>query len=277
MISLSNVIKPHYYTTLDEFKTIESLRIPLHPAGADAQDGLTEEERQELNELKAMKDRILQDAAESAEQQLHDALAETNEMREQAQLEIDSWWEERRKLDEQHMEEARLAGFEQGVREGAIQAEAAVREQYAETLQEAQAILEQAYLLKQRIILESEPFLIELSSAIAEKIVERQLTLEPSWVVEMTRSVLSRRREKGTITLCVSPAQFAYIQDAREEFMLSIDSQAELQILPDASVTDHGCVIRSAFGSIDARIDTQLTEIKNALQQLALRGEGADE
>jgi flagellar assembly protein FliH len=89
----------------------------------------------------------------------------------------------------------------------------------------------------------------------------------------MTQAVLARRREKGVVTLCVSPKQFAYIQDARDELLLSIDSQAELQILPDATIDDHGCVVRTAFGSIDAKIDTQLKEIKAALRQLALTSE----
>ena len=51
--------------------------------------------------------------------------------------------------------------------------------------------------------------------------------------------------------------------------MSAIDSQAELQIVPDSTVKDYGCVIRSSFGSIDARIDTQLSEIKRELIQLA--------
>ena len=132
---------------------------------------------------------------------------------------------------------------------------------------------EQSYKLKQQIIQESEPFLIELSTSIAEKIIIRQLSLEPSWVIELIQKVLARRREKGIITLCVAPSQFAYIQDAREELITSIDSQAELEIIPDSSVQDQGCVIRSSYGSIDARIDTQLKEIKSALQQLAIQSE----
>ncbi|MNG37780.1 flagellar assembly protein H [compost metagenome] len=51
---------------------------------------------------------------------------------------------------------------------------------------------------------------------------------------------------------------------------MAVDSQAELQILPDSTVKDHGCVIRSSFGSIDARIDTQLAEIKKELIRIAL-------
>lgn len=49
--------------------------------------------------------------------------------------------------------------------------------------------------------------------------------------------------------------------------------KAELQILPDSTVKDMGCVIRSSFGSIDARIDTQLAEIKKSLVRIALDAE----
>jgi flagellar assembly protein FliH len=54
----------------------------------------------------------------------------------------------------------------------------------------------------------------------------------------------------------------------RDELLLSIDSQADLQIIPDPSVKDKGIVVRSTFGSIDARIQTQLNEIKNSLRMI---------
>jgi flagellar assembly protein FliH len=44
-------------------------------------------------------------------------------------------------------------------------------------------------------------------------------------------------------------------------------------IVPDHSVQDQGCVIKTAFGSVDARVETQLTEIRQALLDLCLREE----
>jgi flagellar assembly protein FliH len=69
---------------------------------------------------------------------------------------------------------------------------------------------------------------------------------------------------------------FEYIQNNRDELMLALDSQAELQILPDTTVNDHGCVIRSSFGSIDGRIDSQLQEIKAALRQITEQQQGGE-
>jgi flagellar assembly protein FliH len=277
MILLSNVIKPFGYISLDDKKLIESA-VPLHILQAIdlEQDELTPEQQQELQQANSMKDQILQDAEAFADGQIQMTLQECADLREQASAEIDLWWKERRSQDVEITKESQHSGFEEGYQEGLLRAEAALRQEHEEMLSEARSILEQSYILKQQIIQESEPFLIELSASIAEKIVGRQLTLSPEWIVDSIKKVLTRRREKGTITLCVAPSHFAYIQDAREELLTSIDSQAELEIIPDSSVRDHGCVIRSSFGSVDARIDTQLKEIKSALQQLALTSEGAD-
>jgi flagellar assembly protein FliH len=55
-----------------------------------------------------------------------------------------------------------------------------------------------------------------------------------------------------------------------------LDGQAELSIIPDYSVQDEGCVIRTPLGSVDAKIDTQLKEIKQVLLEIA-RGSEAYE
>ncbi|UQZ87334.1 flagellar assembly protein H [Paenibacillus konkukensis] len=272
---MSNVIKYTQYVSLDDKKVVEvAQKQTIFAEPGASSDGFTEQYHTELRELEEMKEQILQDAQSFAEQQIRAAMDEAAAVREQTQTEIEQWWNERRQSDEQLQNQLKEDGFRQGYENGMHEAETQLREQYNEMLQEASQILNQAYVLKQQIIQEAEPFLIQLSCSIAEKVISRQLTVEPEWIIELIESVLARRKEKGIITLCVAPAHFTYIQDAREELLLHIDSQAELQIIPDPSVQDHGCVVRSSFGSIDARIDTQLKEIKNVLQHLAVRNEG---
>ncbi|UJF35342.1 FliH/SctL family protein [Paenibacillus hexagrammi] len=279
---MSNIIKSFAYVSLEDKKQLEvmtpvqMLRAGLLEDEEAAKSQLTPEQQQELLEANSMKEQIIQDAEAFAEEQIQLAMQECATLREQVDTEINAWWNERRAQDEEYVAQARQTGFEEGYQNGAAQAEQTIRQEYEDMLAEARSVLEQAYTLKQQIIQESEPFLIELSTSIAEKVIGRQLSMEPAWVIDSIQKVLSRRRETGVITLCVAPSQFAYIQDAREELLTSIDSQAELVILPDSTVIDHGCVVRSSFGSIDARIDTQLKEIKTALQELAIRSEGAE-
>lgn len=224
-------------------------------------------------ETKRLKDEMLQDAKEFAERLVREA----SEAAERTLLEstetIDLWWKERREQDEHLVDALKSEGYEQGYNEGRVKAEEELQIRVEQMMAEAQKVLEEAYHAKEQIIQEAEPFLVELSTAIAEKVIDKQLTLESDYVIDLIRSNLTRKREQGTIILCVAVSQYAFVQAAREELSLAIDSQAELKILPDATVKDRGCVIRSSFGSVDARIDTQLTEIKKELIRIALDNE----
>ncbi|GAA3406661.1 FliH/SctL family protein [Paenibacillus hodogayensis] len=277
---MSNVIKATHYIPIDDKKLIQVAVAEIFSeqepeAGEDAEAVQEESIPAEVAAALAAKEQIIQDAESYAESVVALANEDAARIRQEASDEINGWWDERRAEDARTADEAREAGRETGYRQGYEEATAEVHGQYEQLLAEARTIIESAVTLKHQLIQESEPFLIELSCSIAEKIVGRQLSLEPEWSVELIKKVLLRRREQGIITLCVSADHFQFVVDSREELMLAIDSQAELQIIPDPTVRDQGCVIRSSFGSIDARIDTQLNEIKKGLQQVAFRSEGA--
>lgn len=282
---MSNLIKTDAYITLDEAKVVNNLELLLkrnrvqtqpspQPGGKTPEELETEREQaQEIERIRELKEGILRDAEEFAENRIHEAQQEAAALRVQAEEEIAAWWNKQRQADEEETTRASELGYQNGYREGIIKADEDVRSEYAAMTAEASTVLENAHRVKEEIIREAEPFLIELSTGIAEKILVRELTMHPEQVMELTKAVLMRKREKGLVTLCVAPRHFAYFHDARHELQLVIDSQAELQILPDASVPDYGCVMRTEFGSVDARIDTQLKEIKQALLSLLLSGE----
>ncbi|MDG0871157.1 flagellar assembly protein FliH [Paenibacillus thiaminolyticus] len=275
---MSNVIKSTQYVPLEQMRLIEAVRRHqqqrTEEEAAAAPEPLTREMLLSQDEqLAELRQSILDDAQSFAEEHLRQATDEAERMKEEAQSQIEAWWEERRQQDEQLIESTRNESYETGYREGMERAEQEIKEAYERTIAEAEAVLRQAYQAKEQLIQEAEPFVVSLSCAVAEKIIQKQLSVEPEIVLELARKTLSRKRESGTITLCVSPEQFAYVHAAREELSLAVDSQAELQIIPDSSVNDGGCVVRSALGSIDARIDTQLTEIKKALMQVAMQHE----
>jgi flagellar assembly protein FliH len=273
MISLSNLIKSSYVISLEDLKRLEWVKRQHYAAMHQETPGSEAEAAAPDEQTVSLKNQILQDAEAFAEERVRQATEEAAQRLQDAEAQIAGWWQERRAQDLELTESARQAGYEQGYAEGYSQAEEEVRQQWEARMQEAKLLLEQAYLMKEQIIQEAEPFLVELSTAIAEKVIAKEVEASPLLAVELAKKSLSRRREQGVIALCVSPSQLAFVQAAREELSLAIDSQAELQILPDATVRDHGCVIRSSFGSIDARIDTQLEEIKRELIQISLQGE----
>ena len=278
MTSLSNLIKVSQYVPVDVLKQLDLARTYAKPedevfedeAAPTVQDDVISEADLAAEEARRQ---MLADAKDFAEQQVRAASEEAEKLLAEAHEQIEAWWQEKREQDEHLVEAIKSEGFSQGYEEGKVQAEQELKTKIDEMMHEASAVLQQAYVEKERIIQESEPFLVELSCAIAEKVIDKQLALEPSYTVDLIKGSLARKREQGEITLCVAPAQFSFVQAAREELTLAIDSQAELQILPDPTVKDRGCVIRSAYGSIDARIDTQLAEIKKELLRISLQTE----
>jgi len=285
MISLSNLIKSSNVMTLEELKKLRLSHQYFHLYQKENEQGAFTEEPQEPQpdeETISLRDQILGDAKAAADARVQEAAEECEKMLADAQAQIEVWWLEKRNEDEQLRAQQQEAGYQEGIQNGLAQAEAQVRSEWEQSLLEAASILKDAYHTREKIIQEAEPFIIELSCSIAEKIIDKQLTLEPELVIDLITRTLARRREQGEITLCVAPASLSFVQAAREELNAAIDSQAELVIIPDASVKDNGCVIRSKFGSIDARIDTQLSEIKRELlviahQSIEERGQGHDQ
>ncbi|WP_410769258.1 FliH/SctL family protein [Fontibacillus sp. BL9] len=275
---MSNLIKVSQYVPVDILKQLNLAKTYETYEEPRSDDEFPEEVRDESRSLQdaaaeEARQQMLSDAKEFAESQVRAASEQAEQLLAEAREQIEAWWNERREQDEHLVEAVKSEAFNEGYEEGKQQAEQALQAKIEEMMAEASSVLEQAYLEKERIIQEAEPFLVDLSCAIAEKVIDKQLDLEPDYTVELIKQSLSRKREQGVLTLCVAPSQFAFVQAAREELSLVIDSQAELQILPDPSVQDRGCVIRSSFGSVDARIDTQLTEIKKELLRISRQTE----
>ncbi|WP_340024110.1 FliH/SctL family protein [Paenibacillus sp. FSL K6-1096] len=270
---MSKLIKHSQYIPVDVLKRLEQARHHAGLAEEPAQDEAAGDSREADPAGEAAEQarkQMLKDAQEFAEDQVRSASQEAENIIESARTEAEEWWRQRREQDELLIEAVKAEGYQQGYQEGLAQAELEMSRRMAEMMEEAQSVLQEAYRARDVIIQEAEPFLVEMSCSIAEKIVDKQLTVEPQFAMDLIRKNLARKREQGLISLCVSPAQFAFVNAAREELSLAVDSQAELQILPDSTVKDQGCVIRSSFGSIDARVDTQLAEIKKELLRIAL-------
>lgn len=276
MTLLSNLIKVSQYVPVEILKQLNLAKNHVPFAEHQSNDSFDEENNLPSPEDTAAEEtrrQMLEDAKEFAERQIREASEQAEKILDEAREQIEAWWQEHRQQDEHLIEVVKSEGFNQGFEEGKAQVEQDLQAKIDEMMAEAEEVLQQAYEEKQRIIQEAEPFLVELSCAIAEKVIDKQLELEPAYATELIKKSLARKREQGVLTLCVAPSYFSFVQAAREELSLAIDSQAELQILPDPTVKDRGCVIRSAFGSIDARIDTQLTEIKKELLRISLQAE----
>lgn len=277
MKSLSRIIKSAFYSTMENKKVIE-FQHPKdtglteeaeEPRGAEA---LNETADESLSISKA--DELIKNAEEEAAQIVAEARRQAESIAQEARQEIDAWWNQKRVEDEEARHFAKQEGYEQGIEHGREEGRRLVYEEYAQALEQSAAILEEAPSIKRRMIAEAESFVLDLTIEIARKVIGEQLTLDKENVIALIRRALSRTQEYKSVTVAVNPDTYTYVQENRAKLLEVLDSQVEITIIPDDSVTDGGTVIRTTMGSVDARVDVQLEEIKKALQAvLADEGE----
>lgn len=154
--------------------------------------------------------------------------------------------------------EAFAQGFAQGERSGAEAAAArseAVLQRLKQTIEELQA-------LRAEMIHKTERQVVQLSIAMARRIVHREISLDPELLSAMARVALDRLGEAATATIRLHPDDYAATAGA------SSDARTEsgaVRVVADPVVRRGGCLVQSEFGLIDVSADAQIQELATAL------------
>lgn len=262
MISLSNVFKISHYQQKAEKRILEIKKIepvtPLPVLNDEANDqGIHEE--------------ILQARLE-AQRILDEANAEIAKLKQEALQEIENWKiEEQKQMNEESeklfqitkqnaYQEGYKDGFDQGILEG--------KQQYEHEIAHAQSLILQAEADWKKRIVQSEPYVIDLVIEIAKKVIQRELLLDQNSIVGIVQEALKQSSELKEITVLLHPKDYDVVRSRIDELKRYISNQANLILVPDHSITSGGCMIRTSLGTLDARVDTQLEEIKKALMDV---------
>ncbi|WP_157722008.1 FliH/SctL family protein [Tumebacillus avium] len=208
-------------------------------------------------------------AEQAAEAILNEARATARDLLAQAEAEATGLLEQERQnvqtLLQADVEAAKALGYQEGMAQGVRQAEAdcagmlmAAEEQYRSAAEE-----------RRRYLAEAEPMIVDLALSIAKKIITRESSVDRSFVVDVVSTALEEMHDGGKVEVRVHPDDHDVVQQSREQLRKAVPGQTELLIIKDHSVEAGGCVVCTAFGNIDARIDTQLEEVRKALQEVA--------
>jgi type III secretion protein L len=138
----------------------------------------------------------------------------------------------------------------------------------AEAAAEMAALLADARAQAARLREASTPTAIALALKMAEKIVGRAVTLAPELMAEIAGAALEACRPGGDrVRLLVHPDDAAAVTASRNALAARAPGAAALEIVADETVGRHGCVVETAVGRVDARLETQLAALERALLQ----------
>jgi flagellar assembly protein FliH len=250
---LSNVIRSQSFAPTEK-KIIQTKRIETKRLDFNGKEMAPGEQKQYLTqEIVILEARFseLQNQLKSEQQN--------------ARAEIEQWWQEKRKEAEQEAEniaeEAAAQGFQAGFDKGVQQAE----EEFRQKRQTVQELIELAYQEKEKIIQQSEPFLLALSVKIAEKVIKTELKQHDEQLLNVVKQALRHIEETEDVVMQVSSEDYPIILPFHEELKTYIRADSELKIIPVAALAKGDCMIHTASGSYDVTVDGQLEEIKKQL------------
>ena len=144
-------------------------------------------------------------------------------------------------------------GERAGLEAGGKRAEAMLR-RLAATLEELSG-------LRDNMVRQTERELVQLSIAIARKVLHREVSIDPELTAALAHIALERLGGAAPATVRLHPDDYATVTSGQVAPL----SGRQVEVLPDPGVARGGCVVESEFGSINASVDAQLDEIARAV------------
>lgn len=153
-------------------------------------------------------------------------------------------------------ERARRAGHREGVLEGIADG----RAEMAQTLAMLQQAVREGVSLRDQIVAGAEAQIVELVID-AARLVLSEAAVDPLVTVDTVRRAIARAGGQQVVRVHVHPER---VEVVREAFR---GEEPRWEAVPDGAIELGGCIVDTARGRIDARLDVQLDAIARALRE----------
>lgn len=219
---------------------------------------------QDISELKDQAGEILAETEQMVKELLETAREEAEKIIRSANEEARRVVAEGRENLKKIEDEAYHKGWQEGYTEAALKAE----KECEERLLEARNTVDKAREERCQIIAGSEEEIIQLSMAVARKIIDHELAASPEIVVEMVKRAIQKATDREELTVRVNPEGLDATINARDDISQSVKGIRKLKVLADPAIAPGGCVVESPNGTVDARVERQLSEIEQVLTEV---------
>ncbi len=220
---------------------------------------------EDINELRTETDKIIMETEQMVLDLLNKARGEARETLNVAQDEAELI--RSKALEEAHeiTEQARQSGYEEGLR----QAQEAIEADRQLALIQSQEIIQEANRIKMAMFESSESDMVRLSLAIAKRVIATELKTNPDIVANILSEALTYLDQPDNLTLYLNPDDIETVLDALENSnVFNGKNNLHTEVQPDNRISPRGLRIESDSGSVDARMETRITNIENAIQDV---------
>lgn len=154
-------------------------------------------------------------------------------------------------------------GFKEGLEAGRLQ----MLKELSNELNLVRSLIDGVQKLSTGIYGMIESDIVELSIAMAKKIVYEAAEKERDVVVNTVREAIRKTSDRETIRIKISPVDYDILSGKKSELLHFIDGVKNILFEVDEKIHPGGCMIETNHGDVDARIDSQFTIIEEEVRR----------
>jgi len=201
---------------------------------------------------------------------LASAHAEANELRARARAEAEDL---RGDILEKARQEGERAGYEAGLERGRSEA---MEQVLSEALEPHRQLLDQlgpAWLEqvgrfaeeRERLLEDARRELLSFALEIARRVVQRTIEVDETVCIDQVSEALALLGRPGTLHISISPEDRDVLERALPDLLEKAHLTEGVELVETDEVPRGGCLVSTVEGTVDARIETQLVRITEAL------------
>jgi flagellar biosynthesis/type III secretory pathway protein FliH len=157
------------------------------------------------------------------------------------------------------LEEARAEGYAAG--------QAHADEETSSLIATCEQIGVQVMQERERVLAEREGELVELSIAIAERIVAASLDVDPALVVDACQGAMRKAFQRESMQILAHPEDLDRLRDAGPQLARELGGVEHLDFIAERRLDRGSVIVRTPAGEIDGTIAGKATKIEQALRE----------
>ena len=106
--------------------------------------------------------------------------------------------------------------------------------------------------------------IVQLSLAIAAKILHREAQVDQMLVASLVRVAMENMREGSNVTIRVGPSQ----GESWKRYFASASGVTRVEVVEDAELNDQDCIVETELGSANFSLEKQLKEVEQGFFDL---------
>ncbi len=223
-------------------------------------------EYQEFERIKIESQKILTETEQMVIELLEKARDEARDI-------ISNAREEAEVIKMQAGEEAvsiRKKAHQEAYEEGLRQAQQEIEGDRQAAIQQSQALLEEARQLKIKAFRSCEADMVRLVMATVKKVIASELKTNPDTIINILQEAIDFLDRPENITVYVNPQDLDKVLEVMDKGYLTDigTNNNKIRINADERISPGGCLLESDAGSVDAQLETRITSVNNAIQEV---------